>query len=91
MSKHTTTPVASSSPTWESLDAWVREKTQEFIQNVMIEEVTEFLGRRKSQRLAAVDAVPGYRNGDWPAETSDAWLRHDCGPPPTGAGAGGAL
>jgi transposase-like protein len=63
MPEHTTTPVASSSPTWESLEAWVREKTQEFIQNVLVEEVTEFLGRRKSQRRQIVDAAPGYRNG----------------------------
>ncbi len=48
---------------WESLEGLVREKAQEFIQEILEEEVTEFLGRRKSERKAAVDARPGYRNG----------------------------
>jgi transposase-like protein len=45
------------------LDAWVRECLQGFIQQLLEEEVTEFLGRRKSSRRAAVDPQPGYRNG----------------------------
>jgi len=48
---------------WESLEGLVREKAQEFIQEILEEEVTELLGRRKSERRAAVDASPGYRNG----------------------------
>ncbi len=50
-------------PKWESLEAMVREKAQELIQQVLEEEVTELLGRQKSERKAAVDASPGYRNG----------------------------
>jgi transposase-like protein len=50
-------------PMWESLEGLVREKAQEFIQEILEEEVTELLGRRKSERKAAVDASPGYRNG----------------------------
>ncbi len=41
----------------------VREKAQEFIQQILEEEVSELLGREKSERKAAVDAAPGYRNG----------------------------
>jgi hypothetical protein len=52
-----------STPRWESLEAWTRSKIQEALQAVLEEEVTELLGRVKSVRGAAVDAVPGYRNG----------------------------
>ena len=53
----------SSRPTWEELEGWVRERAQEFIQGILEEEVTELLGREKSERRRAVDAVAGYRNG----------------------------
>ena len=53
----------STTPMWESLERLVREKAQEFIQQILEEEVTEVLGRGKSQRKAAVDPTPGYRNG----------------------------
>ena len=35
---------ASSRPMWETLEGMVREKAQEFIQQIMEEEVTELLG-----------------------------------------------
>ena len=41
---------ASSRPMWETLEGMVREKAQEFIQQIMEEEVTELLGREKSKR-----------------------------------------
>ena len=53
----------SSRPIWETLEGMVREKAQEFIQQIMEEEVTELLGREKSERRSAVDAAAGYRNG----------------------------
>ena len=54
----------STMPMWEGLEGVVREKAQEFIiQQILEEEVTELLGRPKSERQAAVDAAPGYRNG----------------------------
>jgi transposase-like protein len=53
----------STEPMWESLERMVRERAQEFIQQILEEEVTEVLGRQKSERKAAVDPVPGYRNG----------------------------
>ena len=48
---------ASSRPMWETLEGMVREKAQEFIQQIMEEEVTELLGREKSERRRAVDAA----------------------------------
>ena len=53
----------SSRPMWETLEGMVREKAQEFIQQIMEEEVTELLGREKSERRSAVDSAEGYRNG----------------------------
>lgn len=48
---------------WENLDEWVRARVQGYLQDLLEEEVTELLGRTRSQRRAAVDAPPGYRNG----------------------------
>ena len=48
---------------WESLEGWVREKIQELLQAILEEEVTELLGRHRSERRDAVDGSPGYRNG----------------------------
>ena len=59
---------ASSRPMWEMLEGMVREKAQEFIQQIMEEEVTELLGREKSERRSTVDSAEGYRNGIWQAE-----------------------
>ena len=56
-------PGASSRPMWETLEGMVRQKAQEFIQQIMEEEVTELLGREKSERRRAVDGPEGYRNG----------------------------
>ena len=50
---------ASSRPMWETLEGMVREKAQEFIQQIMEEEVTELLGREKSERRRVVDAAEG--------------------------------
>jgi putative transposase len=54
---------AASRGVWESLESWVREKVQVFVQALLEEEVTELLGRVKSERREAVDASSGYRNG----------------------------
>jgi len=48
---------------WNDLEEWVRKKVQEFIQSILEEEVTELLGRKKSERHKAVDGSLGYRNG----------------------------
>ena len=51
----------SRTPVWEVLEGTVREKAQEFIQQILEEEVTELLGREKSERRRVVDAAEGYR------------------------------
>ena len=48
---------------FEQLEDWVREKIQCWVQKLLEEEVTELLGRGKSERRRAVDMPPGYRNG----------------------------
>ena len=53
----------STTPTWEALEDFVRQKAQELIQSILEEDVTELLGRRKSERRVAVDGPVGYRNG----------------------------
>lgn len=62
MEKQSTEPRQASSVTWENLDTWVRGQAQGFIQQVLEEEVSEFLGRQKSQRRRPL-AERGYRNG----------------------------
>ena len=57
------TGAESTVPTFEFLEALVREQAQEFIQRVLEEEVTELLGREKSERIEVEDGVMGYRNG----------------------------
>jgi transposase-like protein len=48
---------------WETLEACVRERIQGFLQALLEEEVTTFLGRRRSERRRAIDARGGYRDG----------------------------
>ena len=48
---------------WEHLEEWVRGKVQQLVQGILEEEVTELLGRRKSERRNLVDSDSGYRNG----------------------------
>ena len=49
---------------YEKLEECIRMKAQEFIQEVFEEEVNEFLGRGKSERIKlGIDIAKGYRNG----------------------------
>jgi putative transposase len=63
MGKQTTFGRPPSRIVWDNLEEWVRSKVQEFIQSLLEEEVTELLGRKKSERQNAVDGSAGYRNG----------------------------
>ena len=54
---------SSSREWWDQLEDFVRGHIQRFIQSLVEDEVTERLGRKKSERRAAVDAPAGYRNG----------------------------
>jgi len=62
MTKMTNVP-ETSSPAWDTLEAFARAQVQGFIQQLLEEEVDELLGRRKSERRAALDAPRGSRNG----------------------------
>ena len=57
------TGTESTIPTFEVLESLVREQAQSFIQRILDEEVTELLGRGKSERIEGVDSAKGYRNG----------------------------
>jgi transposase-like protein len=48
---------------WSALEEYARLKIQGWIQDLLREEITELLGRKKSERRAAVDGAVGYRNG----------------------------
>jgi putative transposase len=62
--KHLTTlSTDPSRVSWDSLEAHVRLEAEKWVQRLLEEEVTELLGRLKSQRRASVDGEPGYRNG----------------------------
>lgn len=47
---------------FETLEATIRGQVQDWMQSILDEEVTEFLGRMKSERRKSIDDV-GYRNG----------------------------
>ncbi|GAB4412381.1 MAG: IS256 family transposase [Thermodesulfovibrionales bacterium] len=53
----------SSRVTYEVLEEMVRLKIQGFIQDILEEEVSEFLGRGKSERIKGIDKPCNYRNG----------------------------
>ena len=63
MGKQTTNGSRPSIVVWDNLEEWVRRKVQDFIQSLLEEEITELLGRQKSERRQAVDSLPVYRNG----------------------------
>jgi putative transposase len=63
MGKQTTSGSQTSRIVWDNLEEWVRREVQEFIQSLLEEEITELLGRKKSERRKAVDSPQVYRNG----------------------------
>jgi len=63
MKKKSTEERSGSRVCYEMLESLVRERVQEFVQNVLEEEVEELLGRSKWERRSSVDAAEGYRNG----------------------------
>jgi transposase-like protein len=63
MKQQTTTDQLPSSVCFDSLEKHIRQQAQKWLQRILEEEVTEHLGRLKSQRRTQVDAEPGYRNG----------------------------
>jgi|SRR5579875_557895 transposase-like protein len=61
--QNTAAPLSSSQEWWDQLEAFARGHIQRWFQALLEEEVTARLGRKKSERRAAVDAPAGYRNG----------------------------
>jgi len=48
---------------YEGLEAFAREKIRQHLQDLLEQEVTEWLGREKSERRGNPKEQPGYRNG----------------------------
>lgn len=48
---------------FEEVESWLRGQMRDLFQQILEEEVREFLGRERSQRRAGVDGPSGYRNG----------------------------
>jgi len=63
MRKGITGTAKPSSTTYEALEEMVRLKVQEYIQEILEDEVESFLGRKKSERIKPVDGTAGYWNG----------------------------
>jgi transposase-like protein len=63
MKKSITGRTSQSRATYEALEGIVRMKVQDFIQDIIEEEVTAFLGREKSERITGIDKPKAYRNG----------------------------
>jgi len=91
MRKQTTTGSQTPRIVWDNLEEWVRGKVQEFIQALLEEEITELLGRKKSERRKAVDSPATYRNGHGKAQrlTLGLWDNHSLSS--QGAGFGGTF
>ncbi len=52
-----------SRPMWDQLEELARKRIQSFLQELLEEEITELVGRRKSERRPLVDGPAVYRNG----------------------------
>jgi putative transposase len=63
MGKQTTGKPETSSVIWDYLEDLVRVKVREFIHALLEDEITELLGRGKSERREGLDTPPAYRNG----------------------------
>jgi len=55
--------VGESRPAWEALEAYAREGIRRLLQELLVQEMEEVLGRPRYERRAGVDPTPGYRNG----------------------------
>jgi transposase-like protein len=62
MPRKISTAGAASRPVWETLESYARTHVQSLIQILLEEEITELLGRVKSERRAPGEAA-AYRNG----------------------------
>jgi len=63
MKEKSTETAGTSSPTWETLEAFARQSMQQFLQRMLEAEVDEVLSRGRYERRGPVEAPVGYRNG----------------------------
>jgi putative transposase len=63
MQEKSTEKAFGSRTVWEQLEAMARQRIQEFVQSLLEEEVTELVGRAKSERRGSAETPPVYRNG----------------------------
>ena len=92
MRKGITETAKQSRATYEVLEEMVRLKVQEYIQEILEEEVEIFLGRKKSERIKKVDTPRGYRNGH--GKPKKFTVMNECNdhrPASPGKGYGGAI
>lgn len=54
MRNQSTQEITEPRPIWGTLEEWMRGQVQALIQRVLEDEVTEFVGRAKSQRRGTV-------------------------------------
>src|SRR5688572_3930884 len=87
MTQITASGPATPSPTavcWDNLEQFARLQIQAFLQGLLEEEVTDLLGRRKSQRRAPVSAAPAEpaaSEADRPAAAAGPAYRNGYGKP----------
>lgn len=63
MEQYTASSGTTASPTWDTLEIFLRTQAQGLFQQVLEAEITELIGRCRYERRPAVDAAPVYRNG----------------------------
>ena len=54
-------PAVTSTPAWNELEEWTTGRIQEWLQQMLVDEVTEFLGRAKHQRRGVDMRGPSER------------------------------
>ncbi len=81
MGKQSTERTRASRPTWDTLEDWLRGQVQGLIQRMLEDEVTEFVGRTKSQRGAAVEVAGEAEAVSLLDTTSTPSASHLCRPP----------
>ena len=85
MEKKNTPAAIPSTNGYEVLEDWARSRVQVWLQELLEDEVTQFLGREKSERSADRRRMTGL----WPAAVSDVRAARHC-PAAYRRGGGGA-
>jgi hypothetical protein len=91
MKKRITKGSEASRAVYSELEGYARRKVQEFIQALLEEEVTEFLGRPKSERRAQAGWGERISQWLWQAASASDEQRHDQAETAAGAGLRGEI